>query len=97
MSTTQHPKTNANIGTSSANPLAYHKGYKWVKRTKKSLNAGDIARQRFEALVSEKLKGEWSDTTVWKAREHKPDHSGFGSLDYQADRETAKTISENYT
>ncbi|MDR2785115.1 MAG: hypothetical protein LBB83_04285 [Treponema sp.] len=81
------------------------KRYKWVKRTKKRIEAGDIARQKFDALVSEKLKDAIDDTTIWefytflykKAKEHKPDYSGFASVDYQADRETAKTITENYT
>jgi hypothetical protein len=78
---------------------------KWVKRSKKRLTAGDISRQKFEALVSEKLKGAMDDTTVWefytylykKAKEHKPDYSGFAGVGYQADRETAKSIPEHYT
>jgi hypothetical protein len=78
---------------------------KWVKRSKKRLTAGDIARQKFEALVSEKLKDAMDDTTIWefymflykKARDHKPDYSGFASVEYQTDRETAKSISEQYS
>lgn len=78
---------------------------KWVKKSKKKLDAGDIARQRFEALVSEKLKDAWPDTMVWefytflykKAKDHKLDNSGFASLEYQTDRETARSISESYS
>jgi hypothetical protein len=78
---------------------------KWVKKTKKRLEAGDIAKQRFEALVSEKLKNSLDDTTVWefytylykKAKEHRPDYSGFAGIDYQADREAAKNITEIYS
>jgi hypothetical protein len=31
-----------------------------------------------------------------RAKEHKPDYSGFAGVDYQADRETAKNSTENY-
>jgi hypothetical protein len=81
------------------------KRYKWVKSSRKRLEAGDLARQRFEDLVSEKLKEALDDTTIWefytflykKAKEHKPDYSGFAGVDYQTDRETAKSITENYS
>jgi hypothetical protein len=80
------------------------KRQKWVKKPKKKLEAGDIARQRFEALVSEKLKDSLDDTTIWefytflfkKAKEHKPDYSGYASLEYQTDRETARNITDGY-
>ena len=78
---------------------------KWIKRNKKRLSAGDIARQQFEALVSEKLKDTMDDTTIWefyrflfkKAKEHKPDTSGYASIAYQTDRESARSITESYS
>lgn len=80
------------------------KRYRWVKKSRKTLNAGDLARQRFEALVAEKLKNSFDDLTDWefytflykKAKEHKPDYRGFASVEYQADRETTRNLSNNY-
>jgi hypothetical protein len=80
------------------------KRYRWVKKSRKKLDAGDLARQRFEALVAEKLKGAFDDLEVWeyytflykKAKDHRVDTSGFASVEYQADRETARSLSNNY-
>jgi hypothetical protein len=60
-------------------------------------DAGDIAKQRLYNCIDEKLKGE-SDTTKWEfinflleqARNHKLDFSGYGSLEYQTDRDEAR-------
>jgi len=64
------------------------------------IDAGDVARQRFYNYLDEKLnKDEW-DTTKWEfytflleqAKNHKLDISGYGSLEYQKDKDKAKHI-----
>ena len=62
-------------------------------------DAGDVARNRLENYLDEKLKGEW-DTTTWEfftflleqAKNHKLDTSGYGSVEYQQDRSEARQI-----
>jgi hypothetical protein len=68
-----------------------------INKTELINDAGDIAKQRLYAYLDEKLKGEL-DTTKWEffnflleqAESHKLDISGYGSLEYQKDRENAK-------
>jgi hypothetical protein len=72
---------------------------KTTKQTTR-LDAGDIARQRFERYAAEKLGPEWADTVRWEfwnhmltqARSHRLDYSGFGSVEYQADRAKAREV-----
>jgi hypothetical protein len=62
------------------------------------MDAGEIARQRFERYAVEKLGDEWDDTVRWEfwnhmleqAKSHRLDHSGYGSFEYQADRAKAR-------
>jgi hypothetical protein len=65
------------------------------------MTAAEIAKQRLESCVKEKLKGYWDDTSAWEfytflleqAQNHTVDNSGYASLAYQADQKQAK---ENY-
>ncbi|GBU28285.1 hypothetical protein R84B8_01843 [Treponema sp. R8-4-B8] len=62
-------------------------------------DAGDIAKKRLYDFLEEKLNKEW-DTTKWEfcnflleqAKGHKLDNSGYGSFEYQKDRDEAKRI-----
>jgi len=65
----------------------------------KIFDAGDVAKKRLYDFLDEKLNKEW-DTTKWEffnflleqAKNHKSDYSGFGSLEYQQDRDEANRI-----
>jgi hypothetical protein len=62
------------------------------------MTAANIAKERLELLLEEKLKGE-NDLTSWEfynflteqAKKHKIDFSGYSSISYQNDREVAKS------
>jgi len=62
-------------------------------------DAGDVVLQRFYDYIEKKLEKEW-DTTKWEfinflleqAKIHKLDLSGYGSLEYQKDRDEARAI-----
>ena len=61
------------------------------------MNAGDVARQRLENYLADKLIGEDTGTTTWEfytylleqAKKHNVDRSGYGSLEYQRDKKEA--------
>jgi hypothetical protein len=61
------------------------------------ITAADIARERFETYIDEKLRTE-SDEAAWEfytwllkqAERRRVDRSGFAPLEYQADRDTAR-------
>jgi hypothetical protein len=71
-------------------------------KTEIIIDAGDAAKQRLYAYLDERLKGEL-DTTKWEffsfllkqAENHKLDISGYGSLEYQKDREKAELSRSN--
>jgi hypothetical protein len=58
--------------------------------------AGAIARERLEKYLAEKLAGEF-DLSCWEfytflleqAKNHRVDRSGYGSLEFQSDKEFA--------
>jgi hypothetical protein len=62
--------------------------------------AAEIAKNRLEQYLAQKLKDEW-DETAWEfytylleqAQNHKLDHSGYACLEYTADHKQAM---ENY-
>jgi hypothetical protein len=66
--------------------------------------AAALARERFLNYVDEKLAGEF-DTAIWefwtfllkKAESHRIDVSGYASLEYQQDRDTARQRYRNVT
>jgi hypothetical protein len=67
----------------------------------KNFNAVDIARERFEKYLNEKLSESW-DLEKWEfytflleqAKKHRPDRSGYASLAYQQDKDEAKRQNE---
>jgi hypothetical protein len=67
----------------------------WARREK--ADAGAIARERLIRYLDETLKDAW-DTSSWefytflldKAVKHHIDTSGYGSLEYQKDRNEAR-------
>jgi len=62
-------------------------------------DAGDVAKKRFFDYLDKILNKQW-DTTKWEfytflleqAKNHRLDYSGFGSFEYQKDRDEAKNI-----
>jgi hypothetical protein len=61
------------------------------------VTAAEIARQRLEACLKEKLKDYWDDLCAWEfytflleqAMNHNVDTSGYASSAYQADHKQA--------
>jgi hypothetical protein len=67
----------------------------WARREKPT--AGTIARDRLIQYLDDALKEAW-DTSAWefytflldRAKKHKIDISGFGSVEFQKDRDEAR-------
>ena len=66
---------------------------------------GEIAKQRLEKYIEEKLKGYWDDVSAWefwtylleKAEGHPVDNTGYCPLAYQDDRaEALKNYKKTY-
>jgi len=62
-------------------------------------DAGDVAKKRFYDYLEDKLKDRWDDSRwefftflLEQAKNHKIDNSGYGSFEYQKDRDEAKRI-----
>jgi DTW domain-containing protein YfiP len=69
-----------------------------MDKTKKGpMTAAEVARERFEVYIAEKLRNE-DDLATWefytwlleKAEQREADSSGYVPLEYQEDRQTAK-------